>query len=38
MEMLRIKSLEDYDSLPKTKWNIKQPETAEGREEALMSG
>ncbi|CAL8115294.1 unnamed protein product [Orchesella dallaii] len=38
MEMLRIKSLEDYDSLPKTKWNIKQPETSEGREEALASG
>lgn len=38
MEMLRVYSLEDFWSLPATKWNIKQPETSQGREEALTSG
>lgn len=38
MEMLRVYSLEDFCSLPTTKWNIKQPETSQGREEALTSG
>lgn len=38
MQMLEILSYEDYDSLPLTKWNIKQPEKADGRKEALASG
>jgi hypothetical protein len=38
MTMLSLRSYEDYDSLPLTKWNIKQPEDVEEREEALSSG
>ena len=26
MDMLRVHSLEDCNALPKTKWNIRQPE------------
>ena len=35
MEMVLLKDLQDYDSLPRTKWNIKQPPDEEVREEAL---
>ncbi|XP_071845289.1 5-formyltetrahydrofolate cyclo-ligase-like [Apostichopus japonicus] len=38
MEMLKLYSMEDYQSLPVTKWNIKQPATDDKREEALSSG
>lgn len=38
MEMLKLHSMEDYQSLPVTKWNIKQPAADEQREEALSSG
>ncbi|KAJ8029223.1 5-formyltetrahydrofolate cyclo-ligase [Holothuria leucospilota] len=38
MEMLRLHSMEDYESLPVTKWNIKQPAEGDAREEALSSG
>lgn len=38
MEMVRLKDLEDYESLPLTKWNIKQPNPKEGRENALTNG
>ncbi|XP_070542801.1 5-formyltetrahydrofolate cyclo-ligase-like [Ptychodera flava] len=38
MDMLRLHSMEDYDSLPKTKWNIKQPAEGDQREEALSTG
>ncbi|XP_061388039.1 5-formyltetrahydrofolate cyclo-ligase [Musca vetustissima] len=38
MEMVRLKNLEDYNSLPLTKWNIKQPSAKEGRENALTNG
>lgn len=37
MEAVRLKDLQDYEELPKTKWNIKQP-TVEGRENALTNG
>ncbi|XP_072516668.1 5-formyltetrahydrofolate cyclo-ligase [Salminus brasiliensis] len=39
MDMLRLNSLEDINSLPLTKWNIRQPaESDTGREEALVTG
>ena len=38
MEMVLLKDLEDYESLPVTKWNIKQPADEEIREEALNCG
>ncbi|XP_070157672.1 5-formyltetrahydrofolate cyclo-ligase [Polyergus mexicanus] len=38
MEMVKLISLEDYKSLPLTKWNIKQPSLTEYRENALETG
>lgn len=38
MKMLALHSMEDYNTLPLTKWNIKQPESAVGRENALETG
>ena len=38
MDMLRVHSLEDVDSLPLTSWNIHQPASANGRENPLTSG
>ncbi|XP_037951364.1 5-formyltetrahydrofolate cyclo-ligase [Teleopsis dalmanni] len=38
MEMVRIKNMDDYDNLPLTKWNIKQPDFKEPRENALTNG
>ena len=37
MEMVRLRDLEDYERLPRTRWNIKQPPLEEDREEALQS-
>jgi hypothetical protein len=36
--MLRLYSFDDYEGLPSTKWNIKQPEACGTRDEALSSG
>lgn len=38
MEMVRLKDLQDYETLPLTKWNIKQPNAKDGRENALTNG
>lgn len=38
MEMVKLDSMEDYDKLPLTKWNIKQPDLRENRENALETG
>ncbi|XP_036331690.1 5-formyltetrahydrofolate cyclo-ligase-like [Rhagoletis pomonella] len=38
MEMVRVKDWADYEALPLTKWNIKQPSEKEGRENSLTNG
>lgn len=38
MVMVRLKSMEDLKSLPKTKWNIQQPLETDQREDALETG
>lgn len=38
MEMVRVKDWNDYESLPLTKWHIKQPSIKDGRESALTNG
>ncbi|XP_018378381.1 PREDICTED: 5-formyltetrahydrofolate cyclo-ligase isoform X2 [Trachymyrmex cornetzi] len=38
MEMVKLRSMEDYETLPLTKWNIKQPSITENQENALETG
>lgn len=38
MVMLKINDINDYESLPLTKWNIKQPNMDENRENATETG
>lgn len=38
MEMIKINGLDDYNNLPLTKWNIKQPNDDGSRENALETG
>lgn len=38
MEMVKLNSLEDWETLPVTSWGIKQPKLKEAREDALTSG
>ncbi|XP_065218724.1 5-formyltetrahydrofolate cyclo-ligase isoform X2 [Planococcus citri] len=38
MQMIRLNSFEEKNTLPKTKWNIPQPSENDIREEALHSG
>ncbi|XP_019874396.1 5-formyltetrahydrofolate cyclo-ligase isoform X2 [Aethina tumida] len=38
MQMVKLKSMEDWETLPVTKWNIKQPSLKDNREDALQTG
>ncbi|KAI4497705.1 hypothetical protein M0802_007245 [Mischocyttarus mexicanus] len=38
MEMVKLLSMNDYEKLPLTKWNIKQPDFSEVRENCFQSG
>jgi 5-formyltetrahydrofolate cyclo-ligase len=38
MEMVQILSLEDFQNLPKNKWNIRQPPENEEREDVFDAG
>lgn len=37
MDMFKVASMEDIAALPKTKWNVSQPEDVDARENALDS-
>jgi len=38
MEMVKLHSMKDWEELPLTKWNIKQPKLSEERDNALDTG
>lgn len=38
MEMVKLNSMKDWEALPLTKWNIKQPDLSDIRENALEGG
>ncbi|KAF2886052.1 hypothetical protein ILUMI_20121 [Ignelater luminosus] len=38
MEMVKLNSMKDWEELPVTKWNIKQPNLSEKRENAIDTG
>ncbi|XP_076268064.1 5-formyltetrahydrofolate cyclo-ligase-like [Rhynchophorus ferrugineus] len=38
MQMVKLKSMEDWETLPLTKWNIKQPLLKDQREDAIETG
>lgn len=38
MEMVKLSSMNDYEKLPLTKWNFKQPDISEARENAFQNG
>ncbi|KAK9504766.1 hypothetical protein O3M35_008955 [Rhynocoris fuscipes] len=38
MEMVKLKSLDDFHNLPRNKWNIRQPLIKEERENAYLNG
>lgn len=38
MEMVKLDSWEDYEELPLTKWNIKQPRGSDIRDNAIKTG
>ncbi|XP_060651886.1 5-formyltetrahydrofolate cyclo-ligase [Drosophila sulfurigaster albostrigata] len=38
MKMVRLRDMNEYENLPLTKWNIKQPDFKEAREDAMTNG
>ncbi|EDW61998.1 5-formyltetrahydrofolate cyclo-ligase [Drosophila virilis] len=38
MKMVRLRDMQEYEGLPLTKWNIKQPDFKENREDAMTNG
>ncbi|KAI8038684.1 hypothetical protein M5D96_008592 [Drosophila gunungcola] len=38
MKMVRLRGMDEYENLPLTKWNIKQPDFKEAREDAMTNG
>lgn len=36
--MVKLNSMKDWEELPLTKWNIKQPKLSEKRENAIETG
>jgi len=38
MKMVRLRDIGEYEKLPLTKWNIKQPDFKETREDAMTNG
>lgn len=38
MKMVRLVDMTEYEGLPLTKWNIKQPDFKESREDAMTNG
>ncbi|KAH8254371.1 hypothetical protein KR032_009695 [Drosophila birchii] len=38
MRMVRLRGMDEYENLPMTKWNIKQPDFKEAREDAMTNG
>ncbi|KAH8393428.1 hypothetical protein KR215_010463 [Drosophila sulfurigaster] len=38
MKMVRLRDMSEYENLPLTKWNIKQPDFKEAREDAMTNG
>ncbi|XP_068143757.1 probable 5-formyltetrahydrofolate cyclo-ligase [Drosophila tropicalis] len=38
MKMVRLRGIEDFQNLPLTKWNIKQPDFKESREDCMING
>lgn len=38
MEMVKLNDMKDYESLPMTKWKIKQPNVDDDRENAMENG